>query len=139
MGDTPNAPLALLGRVMLSAIFVMGGWAKLMAMGPTIAYISSHNMPVPELSYYASVAIELGGGILVLVGFQARLIGLLMALFCVVTAIIFHYVPDDRNMMTHFMKNICMAGGFLMLAAAGAGAWSVDAMFGGRARMVRPA
>ncbi len=122
-----TSAIPLLGRVFLSAIFISGGWGKLAAQGDTMAYIASHGMPMPEVAYWLAVATELGGGTLILVGFLTRPVALLMAIFCLVTGVVFHYIPADRNMMIHFMKNIAMAGGFLQLVAWGAGGWSLDA------------
>jgi putative oxidoreductase len=134
-----TSAVPLLGRVLLSMIFIGGGLGKVAAPDATIGYIASHGLPLPSVAYVVSVAIELGGGILILVGFQTRLIALLMAIFCVVTAVVFHYVPGDRNMMINFMKNFAIAGGFLQLVAWGAGAWSVDALFSGRRAVALPA
>ncbi len=121
-----------LGRLMLAVIFIGGGLGKISSPDATIGYIASHGMPVPMVSYILSVVVELGGGIAILIGFQTRAVALLMAVFCLMTAVIFHYIPDDRNMMINFMKNIAMAGGFLQLVAWGAGTWSVDALMGSR-------
>lgn len=118
----------LLGRILLSIIFITGGLGKLAAAGPTIAYIGSHGLPFPELAYYVSVIVELGGGLLVLFGFQARLAALVLAGWCVVTGVLFHYHPGDQGQMINYYKNLAMAGGFLQLLALGAGAWSVDAL-----------
>jgi putative oxidoreductase len=118
----------LLGRILLSIIFILGGIAKLTAPGPTIASIGASGLPVPELAYYVSVLVELGGGLLILFGFQTRLAALVLAAWCVVTGVIFHYHPGDQGQMIHYMKNLAMAGGFLQLFVAGAGAWSVDAL-----------
>lgn len=69
---------------------------------------------------------ELGGGLLILVGWQTRIVAFLMAGFTLLAALLFHFKTGDRNQMIHFMKNIAIAGGFLSLVANGAGAWSVD-------------
>lgn len=70
--------------------------------------------------------VEVLGGLAVLVGFRARWAGVVLAVWCIATAFAAHYHPGDRNNMIHFMKNVCMAGGFLQLAAWGAGRFSVD-------------
>jgi putative oxidoreductase len=105
----------------------------------TIGYIASHGMPLPSVAYVLSIIVELGGGIAILVGFQTRGVAALMALFCLVTAVVFHYVPGDRNMMINFLKNLAIAGGFLQLVAWGGGGWSVDALLTGRRRPALPA
>ena len=70
--------------------------------------------------------VEIGAGVLLLVGWKARCAALVLAIWCVATALVAHYHPDDRGQMIHFMKNICMAGGFLQIFAFGAGRLSLD-------------
>ena len=74
----------------------------------------------------AKVVVELGGGILVLIGWQTRLVAPVMAVWCIATALVAHLHLEDTMQMINFMKNVCMAGGFLQLATFGAGALSVD-------------
>jgi putative oxidoreductase len=130
--------LPALARLLMSAIFIQAGFEKLMAPGMVIGYIGAHGLPVPMVAYVVAVIVELGGGIAILLGWQTRIVAVALALFCLVTAGAFHYVPSDMNMMIHFKKNICMAGGFLLLTAFGAGAWSVDARLS-RAKAMQPA
>jgi putative oxidoreductase len=78
------------------------------------------------LSYLLAIVAELGGGILLLVGYRARVISLAMAIFAVVTALVFHHNFADQNQMIHFLKNFAIAGGLLQVAAFGAGAFSLD-------------
>jgi putative oxidoreductase len=132
-------PLPALARLLMSAIFIQAGFGKLMAPGMVIGYIGAHGLPVPMAAYVVAVIVELGGGIAILVGWQTRIISVALVLFCLVTAAAFHYVPGDQNMMNHFMKNISMAGGFLLLTAFGAGAWSVDARLARYAKGTQPA
>jgi putative oxidoreductase len=134
-----NGLLPALGRLLMTAIFIQTGLNKLSASAGTIGYISSHGLPVPAVAYWVAVVVEVGGGIAILLGWQTRIIAAIMALFCLVTAFAFHYVPGDMNMMIHFMKNICMAGGCLVLSDFGPGAWSLDALMGSRAKAMQPA
>ncbi len=122
--------LPALGRVLLCVIFVVSGWAKLTAPAGTIHYIAAGGLPLPALAYAVSLVVELGGGVAVLLGWRASVVGLVLAAWCLVTGAVFHYVPDNHDMMLHLMKNVCMAGGFLQLAAFGAGRWSLDARAG---------
>jgi putative oxidoreductase len=122
--DTPALPA--LGRVLLSLIFILSGWGKLFAAAGTIGYIAAHGLPLPPVAYAIAVIVELGGGILLLVGLLTRPVALALALFCLVTAFAFHGFGDMNNQI-HALKNIAMAGGFLFVAAHGAGAWSLDA------------
>ncbi|MDR3500859.1 MAG: DoxX family protein [Parvibaculum sp.] len=115
-----------LGRVLLCFIFLLAGYGKATAPQGTIEYIASHGLPLPQIAYAVALAVELGCGLLVLVGYQARLAALVLAGFCIVTGIVFHYQPGDQAQMINFMKNLAMAGGFLQIVAHGAGALSVD-------------
>ena len=139
MNTTRLDGIAALGRLLLAAIFIMGGASKLTTSAELASAIAAKGLPLPEVGAWVAIAIELLGGLAVLVGFQTRLAGLALAAWCIVTAAIYHYVPGDRNMMIHFWKNVSMAGGFLQLAAWGGGAWSIDAMFARRARQLQPA
>lgn len=115
-----------LGRVLLCFIFLIAGFGKATAPQGTIDYIASHGLPLPQVAYAVALAVELGCGLLVLVGYQARLAALVLAGFCIVTGIAFHYQPGDQAQMINFMKNLAMAGGFLQIVAHGAGALSID-------------
>jgi putative oxidoreductase len=131
--------LPALGRLLMTAIFIQSGLGKLSSSAGTIGYIASHGLPAPQVAYWVAVVVELGGGIALLLGWQTRIIAAVLALFCLATAFGFHYVPGDMNMMIHFMKNISMAGGFLVLSAFGPGAWSLDALMGNRAKVMQEA
>ncbi|MFO1023703.1 MAG: DoxX family protein [Acetobacteraceae bacterium] len=116
--------LALLGRVLMSAIFVKYGFEKAMAPTATMAYLAKQNLPLVGGAYVLTILVELGGGILFLLGYRARIVALVLAAWCVATALIGHH-PSDPAQMTHFMKNLCMAGGFLQIAAYGAGRFAL--------------
>lgn len=118
--------LPAFGRLLLATIFIMSGFSKLAAPAATIAYIGSTGAPLPAVGYALALLVELGGGALILVGYKARPVALVMALFCVATGLMFHHALGDQNQMIHFFKNIAMAGGFLQVAAFGAGSFSLD-------------
>ncbi|MFM0199288.1 DoxX family protein [Paraburkholderia fungorum] len=122
--------LPLLGRILIGAPFVMSGLGKLAAYGATVGYIAAMGLPVPPLAFIVAVLTELGGGLLLLSGYRARVVSLAMAVFCVVTALFFHHHFADQNQMVHFLKNVMMAGGLLQIAYFGAGAFSLDARSG---------
>ncbi len=115
----------LLARVLLSAIFIQAGFHKLIGATAAIAYIAHLGLPVPPAAWAVSVAVELGGGILILAGYRTALVAPIMAVFCVATAFAAHYHPADSGQMIHFMKNLAMAGGFLQLAATGPGRFAI--------------
>ena len=115
-----------IGRVLLSVLFILAGFSKVMGAAGTIAYIESKGIPLPQVVYALTVALELGGGILLLVGFQARLAALAFAGFSIVSALIFHTDFADQTQMVMFMKNLSIAGGMLFVFANGAGGFSID-------------
>ncbi|HEY4316650.1 MAG TPA: DoxX family protein [Herbaspirillum sp.] len=121
-----QAMLATVGRVLIAVIFIMSGFGKIGAPEATQGYIASVGMPAPLLAYIGAVIVELGGGILLILGYRARLVAAIMAIFTVVAALYFHRAFGDQNQMVHFLKNISMAGGLLQVVAFGAGAFSLD-------------
>jgi putative oxidoreductase len=118
--------LPFAGRLMIGVPFAMSGMSKLAAYGATTAMISAAGLPLPPAAYAVAVAAELGGGLLLVAGYQARIVALALALFSVATAVSFHAHFADQNQMIHFLKNIMMAGGLLQITAFGAGALSID-------------
>ena len=115
---------APIGRLFLSMIFIFSGFTKITGYAATQGYMES--MGVPSMLLPLVIAVELLGGIAILLGFKARLVAILMAGFSVVSALLFHQFWIDQSQMNPFMKNIAMAGGFLMIFAHGAGAYSID-------------
>jgi putative oxidoreductase len=118
--------LPLIGRVLIGLPFAMSGLGKLAAYGPTTAMIAAAGLPLPPLAYIVAVALELGGGLLLIAGYQVRSVALALAVFSVVAGVAFHSNFADQNQMIHFLKNVMMAGGLLQIAAFGAGAISLD-------------
>lgn len=125
--DTTTRYASLVGRLMIGLPFAMSGFGKLAAYGATTAYIASAGLPVPPLAYAIAVLVELGGGLLLIAGYQARSVALGMAIFSLAAAASFHNNFADQNQMIHFLKNVMMAGGLLQIFAFGAGAISLDA------------
>ncbi|HEX9432496.1 MAG TPA: DoxX family protein [Burkholderiales bacterium] len=129
--------VALAGRVLLSAIFLLSVMGKLAAPAGTIGYIAAAGLPLPQLAYALAVLIELGGGLALLAGYQTRIAAAALALFSVAAAFGFHANFGDQNQMVHFLKNLAIAGGLLQLVAFGSGRWSVDARLLGRQAVAR--
>jgi putative oxidoreductase len=121
--------LPFVGRVLIGLPFAMSGLGKLAAYGPTTAMIGAVGLPLPPLAYAVAVAVELGGGLLLIAGFRARPVAIALALFSLATAVSFHSNFADQNQMIHFLKNVMLAGGLLQIAAFGAGAISFDSRF----------
>jgi putative oxidoreductase len=124
MDATRYLPFA--GRLLIGLPFAMSGFGKLVAYGATTAMIGAVGLPVPPLAFAVAVAVELGGGLLLIAGFQTRFVAAALALFAITTAVTFHSNFADQNQMIHFLKNVMMAGGLLQIVAFGAGAISVD-------------
>ena len=122
-----SAWVAALGRVLIAAIFLYSGFGKIMAPEGTQAYIAAAGLPLPIVGYVLAVIVEVGGGLLLLIGYQTRLVALIIALYSIVAALAFHSQFADQNQLIHFMKNFCIAGGLLQIVAFGAGSMSVDA------------
>ncbi|WP_262692760.1 DoxX family protein [Kordiimonas aestuarii] len=121
---TPYAHL--LGRVLLALIFVLAGFGKITGdPAGTMQYMEAQG--VPGFLFWPAALFELLAGLAILIGFQTRVVAFLLAGFCGVTAIMFHANFADQMQMGMFMKNFGMAGGFLVLMAAGAGQYSLDA------------
>lgn len=123
--------LALVGRILLAWLFVPAGWGKIAGFAGTAGYIASKGLPMPEVLAAAAIVIELGFGLLLLVGWQTRWAALGLAIFVAVITPIFHgywAMPEAQQMMQKqaFGKNIAIVGGFLAYAAFGAGRFSLD-------------
>ena len=128
-------PLALAARLLIALLFVPAGFAKIGGFAGTAGYIAAMGVPLPELCAAIAIAVELGLGLLLLVGYQTRWSALAIAVFTVVITFIFHAfwnAPAEQLMAQQqaFFKNIAVVGGLLALAAFGPGAWSLDARRG---------
>jgi putative oxidoreductase len=119
--------LPLLGRILIGLPFLVSGLGKLAAFGPTTAYISSVGLPLAPVGWAIAIVCEVGGGLLLILGFGVRQVALVLALFTLAAAIFFHHDFGDRNQMIHFMKNIVIIGGLLQIVYFGAGRYSLDA------------
>lgn len=122
--------LPFLGRLIIGGLFVLFGATKLAAYGTITGYIAKSGLPFPSLAFAVAIIVEVGFGFLLVIGYQARLVALVLAVWCVVTAVVFHSNFADQNMMLHFFKNLMMAGGLLQIVHFGAGAISIDARRG---------
>ena len=135
MFNTLQNPLRFVGRLLLAALFLPAGIAKITGFAGTVGYIGSMGLPFPTLGALAAIAVEVLGGLALILGLGTRFAALVLAGFTLVASFIFHAywaVPADAVMVTQllFMKNIAVAGGLLTVAAWGAGAWSLDARKG---------
>jgi len=115
---------ALIGRLLLAALFLLEGWSKLRGYGPAAAYMERYSMPALLLPLV--ILVELGGGVLLAAGWQTRCAALALALFSIAAALIFHLNFTDRNQVLHFEKDLAIAGGLLALFAFGPGRYALD-------------
>ncbi len=118
-------PIVLLSRAMMAIIFVVEGVGKITNYADVAAYMREHGVAPALLPLV--ILTELGGGLLVLAGFKTRWAAVVLAGFCLLTAVIFHLAAGET---IEVQKNVAMAGGFLVLSTFGPGAWSIDARFG---------
>jgi putative oxidoreductase len=118
---------ALIGRLLYASMFLLFGYGKITAYAGTVGYMSSLGLPAPSLVTLLAIVIEIGGGLLMLVGYETRLIALGLGVFVLATAFIGHFQLGDLNQFQHFMKNIAIVGGSLAFVAHGGGAYSIDA------------
>jgi putative oxidoreductase len=115
---------APLGRVLLALIFVTSGFSKITAYAGTQGYMEA--MGVPGALLPLVIVLEILGGLAIILGWQTRLAAFGLAGFSLLSAILFHADFADQMQMIMFMKNVSIAGGFLLLVAHGAGAYSLD-------------
>jgi len=112
------------GRLFIAAIFVMSGLGKISGYAGTQAYMEA--MGVPGAMLPVVIALEVVGGLAIIVGWQTRIVAFLLAGFSLVSAILFHADFGDQMQQISFMKNVAIAGGFLFLVANGPGALALD-------------
>lgn len=129
--STAHDIAALVGRLLLAAIFIKSGFGKITGFEGTVGYIASKGLPLPQVGAILAIVVELGGGILLAVGFKARWAALALAIFTFVAGIFFHnyWAVEAAQRMgqeINFWKNVAITGGALAFFAFGAGRYSVD-------------
>ena len=127
-----SAPVVVIARVLLALMFVLAGVSKFAGLAGTAGYIASKGLPMPSVLALGAGVVELLGGVLLIVGWQARWAALVLAAFTVLASLLFHNVwalPADKQMMDQlmFLKNLAITGGLLFVFAFGAGSLSLDA------------
>ena len=123
--------VALVARILLAAMFVIAGFGKIGGFEGTAGYIASKGLPLPQVGAAIAVLVELGGGILLIVGWKARWAALVIAVFTLVASVFFHnfWAMTGADAFTNqlmFMKNLSVIGGLLAIWAFGPGRLSVD-------------
>lgn len=117
----------LIGRMMISAIFLVSAYGKIMDPAGAEQYMASMGMPAARLFLIGAIILELGGGLCVLLGFHARRGAAALIVFLIPVTLIFHTDFTDRMQQIQFLKNLAVLGGLFMAAANGAGSISLDA------------
>lgn len=125
-------PLALIGRLLMAFLFLPAGLSKIGGFPGTVGYIASKGLPLPSVAAAIAIVVEVGCGLALIAGFGTRWAALALAGFTLVATFLFHNfwaMPADQVMIQQlmFFKNIAVVGGLLLLAAYGAGQFSLDA------------
>jgi len=128
---TQSDALALVGRILLGSIFVLSGFQKLMGFSGLITQIAGKGLPMPEVLAVLTVAIELGAGLLLVIGWKARWAAFLIFLFIIPVSLTYHnfWAMEGAQAAMNkiqFLKNVSIMGGMLLVAAFGPGRYSVD-------------
>lgn len=124
MNSTINKNIHILGRILLAVIFVMAAIGKIKDQAGTIGYMQS--VGLPAILLWPTIALELLGGIAIIVGYKTRLAAYALAAFTIVAAVVFHRNFADQMQMIMFLKDVSITGGLLLLASSGATACSMD-------------
>lgn len=129
--NTSNNVVSLAGRILISAIFIFAGIGKIAAFSGTVGYAASVHLPMPSVAIAVALVVELLGGLAIL-GFQTRIAAWIVFLYLIPASFFFHNFwamegAARMNNQIHFLKNVAIMGGLLILAANGAGGMSVDA------------
>ena len=123
---TSKNVISLVARILLSALFLWSAFNKIMNPAATQQYMTANGLPLVGLLYLATVAVELGGGLSVLLGYKVRWGAIALAIFLIPATLIFHTNFADRIQQIMFMKNLAIFGGLLMIIQYGAGRISLD-------------
>ena len=119
-----NNVINLISRVLLSLIFIVSGFNKIMNYDETVLWMEKYNISGTFLT--PAIFFEILAPLFIIFGYQLRITSLLLAVFCLMTASLFHYDFSDQMQLVAFLKNIAIAGGFLLLFIYGPGDFSID-------------
>ena len=114
----------LVGRILISALFLLNGIFKISNYDGTIGWMESFGMP--GILLIPAIILEIAGPVLIIIGYKTKLAAVFLSLFCIATAFIFHNDFTNQMQFTSFLKNIALAGGFLILFVNGAKGFSLD-------------
>ena len=131
MSNSSGSVVPLIGRILISPVFILSGIYKITAFSTMMGYAAAAHLPLPKVSLVCAAAIEILGGLAILTGFHTKRAVWILFLFLIPTTFLFHNFwtmqgADFQNNVSHFEKNVAIMGGLLILAAFGAGAYSID-------------
>ena len=123
--------LPLIGRILISVIFLFSGFGKLASFGASAAFLASKHFPLPSAMLVGAIVVELIGGLCLVFGFKARIAAFIMFLYLIPATLVFHNFwalqgPARGDNQIHFLKNVAIMGGLLMVSAYGPGKLSID-------------
>ena len=114
----------LIGRIFISSIFLLSGYNKIFNYGNTVAWMEEFS--IPGFLLWPTIVLEILLPILIIIGYQTQISAILLAMFCIATAVIFHLDFADQMQTIAFLKNFALAGGFLFIAIHGPKEWSME-------------
>jgi putative oxidoreductase len=131
MSDSSNSFTPLAGRILMSVVFLVSGFFKIGGYTQFVGYAASKGLPMASVAIACAAVLELAGGLAILVGFQTKIAAWLLFLYLIPTTFLFHNFwalqgAEQQNNMIHFLKNVAIMGGLVILAANGPGPYSVD-------------
>jgi putative oxidoreductase len=131
MSNSSTSIVPLFARILLSVVFILGGIGKIFAFSLEEGFLAAKHFPLPAVALGIALIIELVGGLAILAGMRTKFTAWIVFLYMIPTTFLFHNFwamqgADRLDAMIHFEKNLAIMGGLLLLAAFGAGAYSVD-------------
>ena len=116
---------ALAGRILLALIFLQSGVEKITSYSMVLGYMTKAGLPFPQVLLVVSAVVEIGCALALIVGWKTRLASIGLVIWMIPVTLIFHNPATGQDAMIHFMKNLAITGGLLVLFASGPGAWSL--------------
>jgi putative oxidoreductase len=131
MTNSSSGVVSLIGRILIATIFLVSGFFKIAGYSQMVGYAAAKGLPLAGVAIACAAAVELLGGIAILIGFKTRIAAWVLFVYLIPTTLAFHNFwalqgMEQQDNMIHFMKNLAIMGGLLILAANGPGAYSVD-------------
>ena len=116
----------LAGRILIAILFLVAGWGKLTGFAGTVGFVASGGFPMPEVFAVLAIIFELGGGLMLLLGFHSRIAAKALIVFTVIATAVYHNVFVDATQQVMLLKNLAIIGGLLYVSVFGAGAYSLQ-------------